>query len=244
MKTVRHIRISDIIPDRDTILKAQGIAPGARVKSEIVAAADDAVELLSRLAHPIAIVSDISKDDFAPIFEGMGRNDNPSPIEDIYRRADRLMLFAATVGNDVCDKITELFAANEFVIGNALDRAASESTDRISNVLERSFEFAVSTPDSDTIVFAYSPGYCGWHISTQKILFDVLRPEEIGITLRDSFLMEPLKSISGVLVAGHKEIHLIDNSYPFCADCENEPCRARMAAIGDGRQRQSRETKS
>ena len=62
MKTVRHIRISDIIPGRDTILRAQGIASGAKVKSEIIAAADDAIELFSRLARPIAVVSDISRD--------------------------------------------------------------------------------------------------------------------------------------------------------------------------------------
>lgn len=241
MKTIRHIGISNILPDRETVLHAQGVAPGRQTKPGIIAAADEAVELCARLSTPLAIVSDISKEDFGPVYRGTGRNEDPSPIEDIYLRADRLMLFAATIGHDVSARIAELFAANEFVLGNALDTTASISTDRISHQLEQFVESSVSK--SGTVAFAYSPGYCGWHVSAQKALFDVLKPEEIGIILRDSFLMEPLKSISGVLIAGPANIHQIDNSYSFCADCENEPCRARMAAIDSDHANQSRGTK-
>ena len=66
-----------------------------------------------------------------------------------------------------------------------------------------------------------------------KFLSFVLRhnPDEIGITLRDSFLMEPLKSISGVVVAGPAEIHVFDDDYPFCEDCDTRGCRRRIRAI-------------
>ena len=64
-------------------------------------------------------------------------------------------------------------------------------------------------------VLRYSPGYCGWHISGQRRLFAHLRPERIGITLHDSYLMEPLKSVSGVLIAGAKEIHAFADTYPL-----------------------------
>jgi hypothetical protein len=88
--------------------------------------------------------------------------------------------------------------------------------------------------DDGSRALAYSPGYCGWHVSGQGRLFARLRPEEIGVTLNASFLMQPLKSISGVLVRGPGRIHRFAPDYPFCADCAGQPCRARIAAVLDG----------
>jgi hypothetical protein len=231
MSEIVNIPVADIIPDAATILRAQGIDTGRAIDDRVLEAAGAACGLFERLAEPVAIVEEISKEAFSSIYYGLGRNADPAPIEGIYRRADFLMLFAATVGQAVSDRIRELFAKNEFVLGNALDVAASEGTDRIANFLEDYFaDITASRPGtgSEIKVFAYSPGYCGWHISAQKVLFDALHPERIGITLRESFLMEPLKSISGVLIAGDRSIHRIENSYEFCADCRSEPCRARM----------------
>ncbi|MCP4146820.1 MAG: hypothetical protein GY757_03625, partial [bacterium] len=80
-------------------------------------------------------------------------------------------------------------------------------------------------------VLNYSPGYCGWHISGQRKLFDWLNPEAIGIRLNESYLMSPLKSISGVLTAGEASIHRFDNTFPFCAQCRTFSCRERMKDV-------------
>ncbi len=88
-----------------------------------------------------------------------------------------------------------------------------------------------------TVFLRYSPGYCGWDITGQRQLFRALRPEDIGITLRESCLMEPLKSISGVLVAARPEVHRFDNTYPFCTVCTTQTCRSRIAEIQDGKPR-------
>jgi hypothetical protein len=92
---------------------------------------------------------------------------------------------------------------------------------------------AGGAPPGD-VFLRYSPGYCGWDITGQRQLFQALRPEEIGITLRESCLMEPLKSISGVLVAARPEVHRFDNNYPFCSACTTQTCRSRITAIDSG----------
>ena len=54
---------------------------------------------------------------------------------------------------------------------------------------------------------------------------------EIGVTLNDSCLMSPLKSVSGVLVAGLGEAHRFRPDFPFCDDCRTHECGRRMASV-------------
>jgi len=49
--------------------------------------------------------------------------------------------------------------------------------------------------------------------------------------LLDSFLMKPLKSVSGVIVVGEKEIHDFEDSYPFCSQCRSHSCRDRIRKL-------------
>ncbi len=234
MNEIIRIATADILPDLEALLKTQKMDSSRPIRQEIRVQALQALALFENLAEPRAIMKRIGRDEFEPIYQGLGRNDSPGPIELVYRQARNLALFAGTIGSRICDKIAELFRSNEFVTGNFLDAAASEGTDRISHLLENRFSSLLSNEDRimpEDKVLAYSPGYCGWHISAQKALFAILRPERIGISLRDSFLMEPLKSISGVLVAGPAEIHRFDGVYPFCSACRSQTCRVRAQFI-------------
>lgn len=234
MNTLTDISTSDILPSLDAVLRLQGVPPGAEVQSQIMSLGKKALLLFSDLADPKAMVVRIESHEFEPIFQGIGLNSIPTPIEHVYQKSQFMALFAATVGPALGAKIKELFAAGEFALGSLLDSAASNGTDLISRILEKRLKEDTvrrSRIGANAVVMAYSPGYCGWHISAQKKLFEFLHPEKIGITLRDSFLMEPLKSISGVLVAGPREIHLFDDSFPCCADCKARSCHARMDAL-------------
>jgi hypothetical protein len=230
MNEIIRIPPADILPDLEALLKTQKMDSSHPIRQEIRVQALQALALFGELAEPCALMMRIGRDEFVPIYEGLGRNDSPGPIERVYQQAQDMALFAGTIGSRICEKIAKLFRSNEFVVGNFLDAAASEGTDRISHLLEDRFSSLLSNENrimSHDKVLAYSPGYCGWHISAQKALFAVLRPEQIGISLRDSFLMEPLKSISGVVVAGPAEIHRFEGVYPFCSVCRSQTCRAR-----------------
>ena len=43
--------------------------------------------------------------------------------------------------------------------------------------------------------------------------------------------MQPLKSVSGVLVAADREAHDFDIDFDFCADCADQACRQRIQSI-------------
>jgi len=66
----------------------------------------------------------------------------------------------------------------------------------------------------------YSPGYCGWKVDEQQILFRLFPEHPLGVTLSDSSLMIPVKSVSGVVASG-REVEYHDYS---CEGCTMKYC--------------------
>jgi hypothetical protein len=234
MRHIIKISIDDVKPNRNDILKAQGMPPGKEPSPNVAPLLNQAMEFFMQFSQPISVISEISIPEFQTVYNGEGLNERRTPLDEIFRRADNLALFALTLGEEVSQRIDALFKSNDFVLGTILDSIASVGADKAADVIEDLFFSVLAKkvqPGPETSVLRYSPGYCGWHVSGQKKLFQFLHPEEIGIILLESFLMKPLKSISGVLVAGKKEIHKFDDSYPFCSQCKTHSCRARIKAL-------------
>ncbi|MBD3232291.1 MAG: hypothetical protein GF315_01060 [candidate division Zixibacteria bacterium] len=236
MREIIEIDAGQISPSIESVLKCQGIPENAIPDTRILRLAEEAISLFEEHGRPKAILREITKKDFENIYRGEGKNAEETPIESIYNSSDFLALFAVTVGEDISTLISRLFQENDFAQGSMLDSVASESAEKSAQTVEAIYENYLrqrdSFPDSYGIL-RFSPGYCGWHLSAQKKLFDFLNPEEIGITLRESCLMEPLKSISGVIIVGMKEIFKFEDNYWFCAECEDHSCRERIEHVSN-----------
>jgi len=220
-------------PGRDMVLRTQGIPNGYQVPERVDALVEQARELYEALARPVGIIADISLNEFLEVYEGDGLNAVPAPLPGIVEDARCLALFAATLGEPIGRKIDELFRGNAAALGCMLDGIASERADRAASLLGQAFGESLPDDgemDSGTSVLPYSPGYCGWHVSGQRKLFAFLEPGGIGIELNSSCLMSPIKSVSGVLVAGRPATHAFKNDFEFCLDCATWECRERIAS--------------
>lgn len=222
----------------ESVFKGQGFPSKKQPAPHLVELAHRALEIFEETAEPKGVLSDISLEEFSTVYYGEGHNDESTPLGDIYPSADSLALYVVTLGKEISCRIDDLFRANDFALGALLDTAASEGCERAAVLVEERWRTSLQErgrlPDSFGVL-PFSPGYCGWHVSAQRKLFEMLNPEEIGVTLTESCLMEPLKSVSGVLVAGRREIFDFDEIYPFCADCETHTCRERIAALYEKR---------
>lgn len=231
MKKVLTFPVEKVTPSLEAVLKAQGISDSSTVDDRILRLAENAISAYEKLAMPVGIAVEIPKSDFENVFIGEGNNESDAPLGPIYDSSEHLALFAVTIGNQICREISALFGANDFAAGSMLDSAASEGAEKTAEVLELSYRESRAGKgeyDSSTGIMRFSPGYCGWHISAQKRLFEFLHPREIRIELNDSCLMIPIKSISGVIVAGKKEIFTFDDIFDFCVDCDDRSCQDRI----------------
>ncbi len=234
MSALLALAPSDVLPDRTEVLRLLGIPADIPLPRHIEGLYAAASALLAKHAAPAGILADISAADFATVFHGEGANEPRTPVAEIFPRADHLALFAVTLGDGIGAALSECFAADDFALGYTLDAMASAAADGLAELAEHRFAIMLeergwSSPYGT--VLRYSPGYCGWNVSGQTKLFRYLQPASIGLTLTDSCVMQPLKSVSGVMIAGPREIHRFPPTYDFCEQCETRTCRERLRAL-------------
>lgn len=234
MIEVVDIPIERIIPTVEKVLSGQGV-PGIESAGErTLKLASQAVK--DYLAHtkPMGIMARITNSGFEKVYRGEGSNEPDTPLDLIYPDASDLALFAVTLGETISAGIKMNFDQNDFAAGSMLDAAASEGAELTADFIESYYREKLrkekQLPESTTVM-RFSPGYCGWHVSGQKKLFEALHPDKIGIELTESFLMTPLKSISGVMVAGSMRIFEFEDNFSFCAECDDHSCLERLESL-------------
>jgi len=234
MRLKVDIAVAVTVPTVAEVLSAQGIPPEAAGAATYISLANEAITAYRTLASPAGIVDDITTPDFARVYVGDGRNEPVTPLDAIFPAADTLALFAVTIGGAITDQITRRFDDDDPAGATMLDAAASEGTERAAEYLEALYRGRLENEgrfNAGSGMMPFSPGYCGWHVSGQRKLFEYLKPEEISVHLNDSCLMQPLKSISGVLAAGPRQIFAFPDDFPFCDACRTHSCRARYLAL-------------
>jgi len=237
LRRVVGILPASVVPSEESVLGAMGVPSGSEQGERVDRLVADALDELRRTACPRGVVASVTTDEFDAIYEGEGDNDTPSPLAEIFPRAEGLVLFGATLGAPIAERISALFDDGELALAAMLDAAASEATELAGVhldglVLEGARQGGQA--NQSTRALRYSPGYCGWNLTGQKALFAALDASEIGVTLTDSCLMEPLKSMSGLIVLGPREVHEFEDSYSFCETCRTHDCRRRIQELASG----------
>ncbi len=221
--------LEEILPSAVDILRQQGVPADIQPSPRVTDLARAARAELADLATPGGLIAGLTPDDFAKVYTGDGRNEEPTPLAKMIPQAESLALFAVTVGAAPCDRIAELFDAGDYALGGMLDAAASLAAEGVACAAERLQ--AQADPAPGRRFLRYSPGYCGWHVSGQRALLDRLDTDRIGLTLLETHLMVPLKSVSGVILGAPPPVHRFADDFDFCADCATHECRDRIAAL-------------
>ncbi len=210
-------------------LEARSGSPAVEAVQSII---DRSREVFIDGAQPRGLYELLAINDFDQIFRGQGDNDDDTPLENVVDEAVSLALFAVTLGVQISERISALFDAGELAEGYILDQVASFAAEELADIAAHRFQ--TDSARNDLAVLPYSPGYCGWFVSGQKALFAHLRPDEIGISLNDSCLMHPTKSVSGVLVLAPVEAHEFSPAFPCCVTCTTLACQERAASLRSG----------
>ncbi|HTR35103.1 MAG TPA: methionine synthase [Bryobacteraceae bacterium] len=124
---------------------------------------------------------------------------------------DHLAVFAVTAGGGIREAAERAKQAGEFFEAHALQALAIETAEGCAEWLHRRIREDWGLPDPPTMTMQerftsryrgkrYSFGYPACpNLDDQRGLFELLRPEEIGVTLTEGMMMDPEASVSALV---------------------------------------------
>jgi len=121
---------------------------------------------------------------------------NSRDVAALLKNCKKATLFAVTIGFRMEQKITEL--ANKPAEASILDAIGSETADELAEqantlLTERAKE------EGCTTTMRFSCGYGDWKLEAQQKIISILNAKDIGITLTQSNILIPQKSVTALV---------------------------------------------
>ncbi len=176
---------------------------------EVLGVIDEVRPLL--LARYRVVVSD-SMEGFSPGRVIMGQ----------LRGAEYYAFFIATGGVEFQHYLDVLHSDGDIVRMFIADGLGSVIAEHCADAMEESLRNHFHS-EGMLLTNRFSPGYCGWDVCEQRLLFRLFDGDSCGVRLSASSLMMPIKSVSGVIGVGRS---VCRHDYP-CGLCELTSCYKR-----------------
>lgn len=135
------------------------------------------------------------------------------------RKSEAVAVFLATAGDRLGIMSRQAMKEGDLLKGYVYDIIGSEVADGAAGIMQDELEKTIKA-GGEKITNRYSPGYCGWNVAEQHKLFRLMPANFCGISLNDSALMSPEKSVSGFIGIG-REVRFNDYT---CGLCDMEDC--------------------
>ena len=135
------------------------------------------------------------------------------------KRAEYLALFVCTAGAIFTELTSKFNQEGNYLEAFIVDAIGSFTAEKLTEKIQGFLEFEMQK-EGLRISNRYSPGYCDWPVSGQRELFDQMGEFPVTISLTESCLMLPIKSVSGIIGIG---ANIRKRPYA-CQICKKENC--------------------
>jgi hypothetical protein len=177
MREVIKIKTGDIKLDAAQALLFRKKGYAAAVSGRTARKLEMAYGIFYRIAEPAAILADMTYEEFRSTYYGEGRNERQAPLGNIMREDSSYAPFAITLGVSISRTISELCKNGDTLPSLLLDEVCSAGIQAFADYVADHYRFgeiAGGRLTNDSVVMHYSPGYCGWHITGQRVLHEIL----------------------------------------------------------------------
>ncbi|HEX2920709.1 MAG TPA: vitamin B12 dependent-methionine synthase activation domain-containing protein [Bacteroidales bacterium] len=135
------------------------------------------------------------------------------------KKSESFIFFLCTAGPLIGERSSAALRDKDPLKGYVLDIAGTEIVERAADLMQDFLSKAMLVSGLK-ITNRYSPGYCGWDVAEQLKLFSFFEENFCGVKLTPSALMQPVKSVSGIIGAG---VNVKRASYK-CRLCDMRNC--------------------
>ena len=141
--------------------------------------------------------------------------DSGKIIPKMLRHSAYYVFFVVTAGPEPENLARTLMAEGNYLEGYVVDLIASALVDSVADQIQEQVR-KIAKEGGMSITNRYSPGYCSWNVDEQQKLFSLLPDGCCGVSLSESSLMNPVKSISGIIGMG-AEVAFRDYTCEICS---------------------------
>lgn len=175
---------------------------------------------ISNLQGGFAIFEDINRYPEKGEIQIAGHTINTSlKICRLMEGAESIAVFVCTAGQGFSDYCQRYNQEGDYLKGYIVDTLGSVVVEKAMDYIQIQLEKMVQQKGLK-ITNRYSPGYCNWPVDDQKELFSLLPSNVCDISLSASCLMNPIKSVSGIIGIGNN----VQKSSYSCDICNNKTC--------------------
>ncbi len=135
------------------------------------------------------------------------------------RKSEKIAFFIMTAGNGIENWSREMIRGGDPLMGYIIDLLGSETVESAMDLIQANLEERMEYQGYH-ITNRYSPGYCGWQVQEQQKLFRLFPDNFCGVSLSESSLMIPIKSVSGIIGIG-REVRKMAYA---CNICDQKNC--------------------
>ncbi len=144
-----------------------------------------------------------------------------------FKDAKKIIAFIATIGGKIDSEVESLLQGGALAHGYVVDALGAGAVESLADRFHQQIAKEL-TGKKITAGLRFSPGYCDWPVSDQKMLFSLLDHGKVGVELSPSCLMSPTKSISAVFAIHEPgDRNSCINSHNPCLQCGKKDCIAR-----------------
>ena len=223
VKTLRRVEIEI---DKDEVCRYLGYGKDQGPTSSISSLIDEEIEEAYNLIEPLCFYQlvDIKRVRNPWVILEDGSRITSEVLSRVLSRCRQVAIFVANIGRSLEERVAQLMKEGQILRATILDAVGSEVAEKTACYLQDKVrELAIS--DGSEVTLRYSPGYCDWDITQQRVLFQAMNSAPLGVNLTEECLMVPRKSVSGLIGLGHFEKWQL--RYSPCRFCTQMDCQSR-----------------
>jgi len=223
---VKVIRNFEIEIDKGEVCRYLGYGEDQHPTSSISSLIDEEIEEAYSLIQPSCFyrLMDIWRVRHHRVILEDGLTITSEVLSLVLSRCQQAAIFVANIGRRLEGRVAQLMKEGQMLRGTILDAVGSEAAERTACYLQdRIREFAQL--NGTDITLRFSPGYCDWDITQQRVVFEAMNSAPLGVTLTEECLMVPRKSVSGIIGLGRSEKRQV--RFSPCRLCTKTDCPSR-----------------
>ncbi len=193
---------------KDRIYSRLGYAKGItklddKQRDEVEGYIDKALEIVE--LKGVGAILSINKIEASKIILAEGITFESEALAKFLVDSKEVLLMAATSGSKIVETISKDSVGKDVTAAVVFDAAASEMTDSALSWIINYFNRQLSRENKQLTPKRFSAGYGDFSLENQKIIYDILKLEQLGISLSDKYTLIPEKSVTAVAGVESKE---------------------------------------